>query len=294
MLSFLFEQYGYYPDNLKDKTFFVNGWEFRLIEFNEVDDYVEKIDWYASIIRESFSSKGPFIIKNRYNNKVSLFDNRKFVLVSVNKMVIGLNDLNRLHVLFRDVDKNVDLSKVLTAWESRCSLIENDGVAALRSDGVYYGNNLEISMFCLGMCQNAIQYLSEIIQDYGEIIECVTITHKRMVDFNSFDFFNPFNFVIDHPIRDFVELYRNDVLDFNDLVDVLEYYQIDYKIASFFIARLLYPVRLMDLLEDNIGSRDKDFRLSCSVEKELSKIKKAYIYFKEKYNIRPIDWLDAD
>jgi hypothetical protein len=115
-----------------------------------------------------------------------------------------------------------------------------------------------------------------------------------MVDFNSFDFFNPFNFVIDHPIRDFVELYRNDVLDFNDLVDVLEYYQIDYKIASFFIARLLYPVRLMDLLEDNIGSRDKDFRLSCSVEKELSKIKKAYIYFKEKYNIRPIDWLDAD
>ena len=69
---------------------------------------------------------------------------------------------------------------------------------------------------------------------------------------DTFDFFNPFNFVFDHPIRDFAELYKNNVIDFANLISILEYYRLDSKIATLFVARLLYPSEVFDALEDNL------------------------------------------
>ena len=89
-----------------------------------------------------------------------------------------------------------------------------------------------------------------------------------------------------------MELYRNDIVDIGDLIDIFKFYDMDSKLASLFIARLLYPVKVLDLLEAQIENKDKNFNLKYSIEKEMLKIKKAYIYFREKYNIRPIDWLE--
>ena len=111
---------------------------------------------------------------------------------------------------------------------------------------------------------------------------------------NSFDFFDPFNFIIDHPIRDYVELYKNNVIEFLDLVSILEFYRMDTKIATLFMARLMYPSEILDALEENVDKKDKSFRINYSIEKEVLKIKKAYLYFKKKYNIRPIYWLELN
>ena len=43
-----------------------------------------------------------------------------------------------------------------------------------------------------------------------------------------------------------------------------------------------------------MAKRDYYEVLGVDRSADEDKIKKAYIYFKEKYNIRPIDWLDAD
>ena len=40
-------------------------------------------------------------------------------------------------------------------------------------------------------------------------------------------FFNPFNYIIDHPIRDLIELYKCNILTFSDLIDLFEYYKLD-------------------------------------------------------------------
>ena len=295
MITFLFEQYGYYPKELKDDMFEIDNWQFKLVEINNNDDeFINNIDNYIYMIRENFKNNGPYIIRTRYNDKISKYDNKRYVLISINKTVMSYNELSLFHHIFKESDKKVDLSKLLDSWKSRLEIIETLGLESLRLDSSYYSDNLEVAMFCLGLCINASQYLHDIILDYGKNVDNITITHKRIKNLDSFDFLNPFNFVIDHPIRDFVELYRNDFLRFEDLIEILNYYNLDIKLASIFVARILYPVNIIDVLEENIYLKDNNLKLKYNFEKEIAKIKKIYFYFKEKYNIRPIIWLEME
>ena len=293
MLSFLFEQYGYYP-NLIDDMFVIDGWEFRIVEVGCDEGFLKSLEEYINIIRKEFNGMGVYILKNRCNKKISYYDNKKYVLMSSYKSSVIVSDLNKMHLLFNDKYKKVDLKELLSLWQSRMEKSETEGVSSLRIDGMYYSSNLEVSMFALGLCQNAIQYLSELIDDYGSLVGDVTVTHRRLKNLNSFDFFDPFNFIIDHPIRDYVELYKNNAVEFLDLVSILEFYRMDTKIATLFMARLMYPSEILDALEENVDKKDKSFKINYSIEKEVLKIKKAYLYFKKKYNIRPIYWLELN
>lgn len=292
MLSFLFEQYGYYPKDFIDNSFTVNEWIFKLIETDYDLKKIDEIDNYILNIRDTFDGEGPFIIKTRSNQKISYIDNKKYVLISVKKRNLSLKDLNKFHCLFFNNKNFVDLKNLLSTWKSRIEYIEKDMISTLRIDSVYYNKNLEVTLFCLGIAQNAIQYLNDIILDYDDKIENITITHKRMSDLNSFDFFNPLNFIEDHPIRDIVDLYQNNFITFTEFVSFVEYYQLDNKTASLFMARLLYPAKVFDLLEENANKKETGFRIQYNIQKELCKFKKIYLFLKEKYNIRPINWLD--
>lgn len=291
MISFLFEQYGYYPKDFENNEFNIGQWRFKLIEIDGDEAYVDKIQEYIDIVKNNFN-KGAYIIKTRNNKKISFYDNKKYVLISICEGMVGLNDLNKMHLLFKGIEDKLHLNKLLSAWKFRSEFIEKNALSSLRLDSIYYGSNLEIVMFVLGLCQNALQYLNDVITDYGEVVDDLTITHKRLDDLSSFTFYNPFNYVVDHPLRDLAELYKSDLLDFGNLLDCLQYYFVDTKTASIFVARLLYPAKIFDLLEENIDKKDKNFKIQYCIEKELIKIKKVYEYFFEKYNIRPIAWLN--
>lgn len=292
MLSFLFEQYGYYPKVLEEGTFFVDGWEFRLIKVDGDKNYVETIEQYIEVLREKFDGEGPYLIRTRLGENLSYHDGVKYCLLCVRKREITINHLNKFHVLFKNNENKVELKKLMFSWQDRMYRIEHNSISNLRVDNSFYGSNLEKIMFCIGSCQNAVQYLSDIIQDYGNDLEDISLTHKRMNCLSSFDFFNPFNFVLDHPVRDLVELYRNDLISFEKLKEMLNYYGLNAKLASLFVARLLYCVNVLDIVEEDSKIRDKCFKFDYNIEKEISKIKKTYLYFKEKYNIRPIVWLE--
>jgi len=292
MRTFLFEQYGYYPKYLDNNVFEMDGWIFKLIKTDCEDKYIEEIDSYILHIRNAFFNKGPYIIRTRTNKKTAIFDNEKYVLISIDKGSMTLKDLNNFHCLFMEMGKSVDLKQLLIIWKERVYNTELEAINSLRVDSVYYKNNLEISMFFLGLAQNSLQYLADTILDYNEKLENVTLAHKRLKNLDSFDFFDPFNFVTDHPIRDLAELYKNDFISFSELIELFEYYNFDSKLASVFVARMLYPAEVLDLLEENIRRKDIGFRLHYNIEKELNKIKKIYKYLKDKYNIRVINWLE--
>jgi len=294
MISFLFEQYGYYPKMLENNCFFIDGWKFMLVEVDGDEDYVDEIAKYSNVVRDAFDGEGPYIINNRYNKRISYYDGKKYVLISVHLNNVTYQKLNKFHLLFNDQNKSVNLQEIMLSWKDRMDFIERECISSLPVDDVYYSHNLEITMFCLGLCQNAIQYMSDAIMDYGKDIKNVSLTHKRICDLNSFDFYNPFNFIVDYPLRDYIELYRNDFLQFEEMIDVLQYYEIDLKLASLFIARVMYPVNIFDSLEKIFISRDKNTKLEYNIQKEINKIKKVYAYFKEKYHIRPIIWLESN
>lgn len=292
MLSFLFEQYGYYPKSFINNSFEIDNWVFKLIEIVEDNGYIDQIDNFIFVIRDAFLNNSPYIIKNRMGEKISYYDGKGFVLICILKSSVDIEQLNRFHVLLKEENKNVDLKKICLLWEKKMNFIENECLALLKSDNASYENNLKIVLFCLGLCQNSIQYLSDIVMDYDGFVNNLTITHKRLSSFNSFEMFNPFNFVVDHPLRDYIELYKNDIIDFDTLIESLEYYQLDSKLASVIIARLLYPSFVFDCLEENYYSSNQNLKINYNIEKETLKIKKVYWYYKKKYQIRPILWLD--
>jgi len=293
MRSFLFEQYGYYPVDLDGGRFFLEGWEFRLIKIDDDKMYIEKMEQYSKVVRNQFNGNGAYIIRTRAGQTISGYDGQRYSLVCVRKTTVTLEGLNKFHVLFKDFHNNVDLRELLLAWEERVDRFEKESIFNLRKDGAFYSDNLEKVMFCMGMCQNAIQYLSDIIQDYGGILDDICLTHMRLNSIDSFDFFNPFNFVLDHPLRDLAELYRNNFISFEQLESLLQYYKFDTKVSSIFVARLLYSINILDIIEENIYTKEKNFKLDYDIDKEFNKIKKVYLYFKDKYNIRPILWLEV-
>lgn len=293
MISFLFEQYGYYPGKLENDRFIIDNWEFKLIEVDCNEETIENIIEYGEKIKLYFNNKGPFIIKTRFNKNISEYDNKKYVLLSVDKSNMTFKDLNKFHCLFIEENKNVNLNDLLLLWKNRIGEIEDKAVNSFRVDSIYYKNNLEKTMFCFGLAQNALQYLSDAILEYGDTIKNITLTHKRLKSLDSFEFFNPFNLVLDHPIRDVVNLYKNNYLFFDDMLEILEYYEINNQLATVFMSRILYPSDFLDLLEENLLKKDVNFNISYNIEKEVQKAKKIYIYLRKKYNIRPINWLDA-
>lgn len=293
MISFIFEQYGYYPNNIVFNIFEVDGWMFKLIEVNCDEEYLDSIEKYLDLIRKSFLKQGIFIIKSRFNNRIVTYDNKKYVLVSCLKNTLTIKDLNKFHSIFEMPNEKINLKNLISVWEERLSYIEKNAVASLRIDSVYYTENLQNAMYIIGLAQNSIQYLSELILDFDHEIEDVSLTHKRLENLDSFEFFNPFNFIIDHPIRDLVELYKYNIISFDDMMELLKYYKMSPKLGTYLMVRYLYPGKMLDELENNINKNNSGFKLKYNLETELQKTKKIYSFLKKECNIRPIRWLET-
>lgn len=292
MISFLYDAYGYYPQQFSNNEFEIANWCFKLIETDFSDSELLEYDGYLEVIRDKFNGKGAFIIKTREGKIASFHDNKKYVLISVKLCDMSITDLNKMHCLMTEDDKIIDLSSILKVWQERVEFIEFKGITSLDVTNVYYKKNLEIALYGLGVAQNAIQYLSDIISDYGSELGNLSVCHKRLKNFNSFDFFDPFNMIVDHPVRDLSDLYKNDGLSFVQLINILNYYSIDSKVASVLLARILYPSNIFDYIENYIGQQENIVKFNYNIEKEIEKCKKIYLYLKKRYNTRPILWLD--
>lgn len=291
MKNFLFEQYGYYPKVLENNVFHIDGWMFKLFETDLNEDVINSLDEYTKVLNNAFYNKGPFIIKNKIGNNLSNLNDKYYVLISSFLCQMSLEDLLRFHFLFYKEDEYVELNKILLVWKERVDEVEKKLSTHLRADSIYYKENLDISMFCIGLSINAMQYLSESIYNYGNKLYGVTIVHKRLSDLNSFDFFNPFNFIVEHPLKDIILLYQKDYIDFEEFKLLVSNYSINDLSASFCIARLLYRGDIFDLLQSK-RELEEEQRMYFNMRKEINKIKKAYMFFKNTYAIHPIDWLE--
>ena len=138
------------------------------------------------------------------------------------------------------------------------------------------------------MLKNAIQYLKDLIDDYGVNIYKVSLTHKRITSRRAIEFYNPLNIVVDSPMRDFVQLYMAEELELDQFIKLINYYGTDKQEASYLMARLLNPTYLFD----DIFNFLPDKKAMHNIEKELIKIKKVYLYLRYTFNIKIINWLE--
>lgn len=294
-LSFLFDNYGLYPNNLIDNSFIIKD---NLYKLEEVNGYTENdlnsLDEFSNnlfnIYKKTFK-----IIKNRKNECITPNLNKNYVLLSVPIFKINVNDVIKFNNNFINNSMNYTISKMLAIWLERYENIQKNCFNSIHNDDINY-NNIYIALtYSFGLAENAITYLSDIKLDYGDSIDRISLSHIRLNTFESFSFFNPLNMIYDTLIRDYAELFKFELIDLHDLNKISDQIMINQKEASLLMARILYPTRIFDLLEDNYINEEYKFNKASeylrSIDKELQRIKNIHRFLVKKYNIRPIKWL---
>ncbi|CDC42532.1 spore coat protein [Firmicutes bacterium CAG:449] len=297
MRAFLYDKYGYYPDEEYSTSFTYQGWFFKL-EISEKNDYeLASLKKLLNDINNSFQNLGSDIVLTRDGHYVTTSEYGPVVLVAIKEGKVTIDTLFKMHQMFYNQFQNqLTVSYLRNLWLNKINTIEERIIPSLPNDNKEFSSLYILSMYALGSAENAIQYLLDIIYYYGNEIKNTSLVHKRIDELNSFYLFNPFNLIIDSPMRDLAELYKNDLLSLEQLYDLLKRYPLTSLDASLLLARCLYPNQIFDLLEDYYELK-KDItnrvnQLIISINSKEFKLKKLHKFLVSNYQIRPISWLD--
>ena len=298
MRAFLYDKYGYYPEDEFATSFEQDGWIFKL-EISEKNDIeIHSLRVLLEEIHQKIPSLGSDIIMTRDGHYVSMSEYGPVVLIAVKNIAVNHNTLHQLHMSFLGQFNNEDLriSHLRNLWIDKTNIIEEKIISSIPLTDEVNKHIYLITQYALGLSENAIQYLLDTSTYYGDKIVNTTITHKRLDRLDSFYLMNPFNLIIDSPMRDLAELYKNNQIPLNELSKLLNNYKLSPLDASLLLARCLYPSHIFDVVEDyyelHKSFEEKGEELYLNLESNILRIKKLYRLLVSKYSIRPISWLE--
>ena len=287
MIEFVREKYGFYPDSIENDEFDYNGKKYKLCLIGDNLNF-ENIETSVSYLKSYFGQDCVSLIATRDGNFTCVCEGHKYIMICCfNNEAISDDKLNYFHNI-NSGENVVNLNNVLKSWISIHETLETNGVNDIEADGYLHKNAIKIFFYGIGMLKNAIQYLKDLIDDYGVNIYKVSLTHKRINSRRAIEFYNPLNIVVDSPMRDFVQLYMAEELELDQFIKLINYYGTDKQEASYLMARLLNPTYLFD----DIFNFLPDKKAMRNIEKELIKIKKVYLYLRYTFNIKIINWLE--
>lgn len=297
MRAFLFEKYGYYPDKIENGHFEFKGWIFHLVETEMDEKSLFELEQILSELNEKFEGRSSYIVHNRFNELSSFDGEQNYVLWAIQKSKVGYDDLLKMHEIYRNYNskEQIKISDILLLWEDKFDFVESKIIPSLRSDDAEYYSILEGIYFAFGLAENALQYLADTRLDYGNIITSHTLVHKRLSSLTYDVFFDPFNLILDNPIRDLAELYKSGNITTDHFAMLLQYYDFNQQEASLLMARILFPTKLFDVLErhyiDRVDIKKEILNYRISNEMELTRLKNVHLLLVKKYSIRPLNWL---
>lgn len=300
MISFIYDNYGYYPNGMDNDSFEYKDWIFKLLRVDKDNVNLDVVESFNDKIKGVFNGFSGHIIKNRNDQYISYSNGVAYVLISIPKINISIYDYIRLHQSFMMNEKNKEysLDKILKVEEQKYEFIETIVLPSIRKDMDSYLTYLYIFFYYFGLAENALQYLSDAINDYGDSLIRLTLTHKKNVGLNSLSFFDPFNYIIDNPIRDIAQILKNEDLSKEEINVLLDSYNFSTHEASVLFSHVLYPQKLFDeLIEFYDNKKDISsflFKEKNKISINKQKIKSIYYILIYKYNIRPIKWIDNE
>lgn len=296
MRSFIFDKYGYYEEDEYGIAFDYKGWHFQLELTDKSEQDVLQMKDFLKQIPLYFKNLGADIIISRDNKIISKSNYGPVSLVAVKNEKITLDDLFVFHRSFVQMaTKPYKISHLKNVWEVKTDHIEEKILPRIKYNDSTYSMLLENIAHASGLAENAIQYLMDTISFFGDDLEEVTLTHKRLNNNDSYTFLNPFNIVIDSPSRDLSDLIKYDLISFDQFKEFIKRYNLSKSGVSILMARLLYPTELYDMLEEyhlvkhDISSRIVKYYKNR--EKMMNKIKNVSKYLVDTYQIKPIEWL---
>lgn len=297
MRDFIFDQYGYYYSDSDASEFEFKGYEFKVMAHSLTENDLINMEEYIQYLYSKLNiNPHCHIVKNRAGLYGVESKYGTVSLVSCLKKDYKLDNLISFqHLEINELSKPYTISNLSTLWEEKLNLIEEKCVPYLKIDDFTYPIILKETIFAIGLCSNAIEYLTDMKEDYGNEVKNLCYAHKRLYDLTSFDLFNPFNIVIDSPTRDLAFLYKEKAINLNELISIIDYYKLDQMEISLLMARALFPTSTFDILEDYFALK-KDIKLSIvkkhkKTKREVNLLVELHKRLVEKYKIRPIEWL---
>ena len=288
-------------DEKLNNKFELDNWIFKLEANQKNENELIELNNFIINVDDVLYKRGVRIIPSRDNRLGVESEFSKVSLVGVNQFNVSLNDLVFMHRQYASNDSKLNytsLSAIKEVWINKVDMIENKIFPSIKIDNFLYEKIHAIIVYSLGLGENAIEYIQDMIIDYGDKIEDVTLSHKRFLKFDSYELLNPFNLIVDSPMRDIADLYNIDVINQENLEQVLNLYNLSTKSASLLFSRILFPSFLFDLLEEQYVNRG-DIRKELldylnNLEVKMNKIKFIHKYLVNRYGIRPLNWLLLD
>lgn len=234
------------------------------------------------------------ILNNQNNIETYINDNVYVLLKTYGKMeeIVKMEDI----INFSLVTSNVNLTTKIKndnwyqLWINKMDYFEYQ----ISQFGKKFPILTESFSYFEGITEIGIALLStEKIED-----NLLCISHNRIKTKDTlFDFYNPFNFIVDVKVRDIAE-YLKDLLKKEDPYLLIEEYfskvkltDLEYKL---FFIRLLYPSFYFDIYEEIIEGKQEETEILKIIERiniYEKIIKQSYNYIKSVSTINEIEWI---
>jgi hypothetical protein len=237
------------------------------------------------------------LICNKFNSYITSFHNKLFVLLKENvpERVIGFNDILYFQNNTNNLVSNINCVRTdcLSLWKRKIDFYEGK----LSIIGNKYKLINKTMDYYIGLGENAITYL--VINKIQ--INNIVLSHRRINEnMNSFDFYNPVNYILDNRARDLADYIKN--LFFykemkEDVIFLLLYYvNLNREEYILFLSRLLYPTYYFDLIDRIMLFKEDEEILKNVISKTddyilLLKRLFYYINYNIGINIPIIEWI---
>ena len=275
--------------NDSDYLFEYDGYDYKLIKFEQDLNYLNGIYEFS----KQLNQLGIYchnIVLNSEQKLYTVIDNKNYILMVSQK---GLNRKITLEdiINFKYNVENVKFGA--TNWKKLWELKIDYCEYQMNQFGYKYPNLRKSFSYFSGYVELAVALLN-LISKYNVSF----LSHKRINnDDTLYDFYNPFNLVIDSRVRDAAEYCKNRIFENEFISDIKTVFGI-MKFSGdeylLFFIRILYPSFYFDEFERVINNDLTDDEISTLTDNlyEYEKnIKDLYNFMSTVTNMPLIDWL---
>lgn len=300
MQSFIFDYYGYNA-NVENNEFEYEGYKFLLLSVEDDEKDIIKLNDLVNSLNIHFNSDVVFIVKNKYDKYISTSKDNNNICLLTYKIdnQININDFVKMHLsYFNSFSYKINIQQIIDLWDQRIEYIENQCLTNFNFDNDAHLTLYEYTLYSIGLAINSLQYLADMNLDFKRKYSS-TLTHRRIKKMDKYELFNPFNLIVDHSSRDLAELYKNDIISLDTLLNICAFYSYSVDEYEYLLARLLFPTFIFDIVEDmenDKSSYDYTSDIYYAIAKsnsQLDKLKSLYNALISKMNIRPINWINT-
>lgn len=299
MRDFIFDQYGYYYADENASEFTYADYRFKLLATDKSEEELQSLESFISSFYPTLSTDPHcHLVANRSGIYGVESEFGQVTLVTALDRTYDLNaflELSKSGIQLASGSQNYTITNLVSLWEEKLNLVEEKCIPYLKVDDFAYPLMLKETVFAVGLCSNAIEYLTDLRSDYGDEIKRLTLSHRRLSNFSGFDLYNPFNIVCDSPVRDLASLYKAETIDLDSLLALIDREGYGQNEISLLLARALFPEVTFDILEDNYSLK-RDIKIPIvhktkRTGREMERLAALHQSLVDRYHIRPIEWL---